>query len=75
MAQDIECLACSYKCGVCENQATECKTCSSDKRVDAPKCDCTPGYYDDKNTGGNGDCKKCKFDCECVTFEYCSKCF
>lgn len=38
------CLDCNIKCAECTGSATNCTTCKTGNRTDAPTCACLPGY-------------------------------
>ncbi|KAM3133418.1 hypothetical protein pb186bvf_014422 [Paramecium bursaria] len=66
-----QCNQCSSICATCQNQATNCLTCSGSNRNASNQCNCDTGYIE-----LSGVCRQCASPCStCQTTQvYCTAC-
>ncbi|CAD8166957.1 unnamed protein product [Paramecium pentaurelia] len=55
----IECLKCNFQCKTCEINKNNCLICQNSIRINPPTCNCTDGYYEDKQL----NCQICASKC------------
>ncbi|KAM3128632.1 hypothetical protein pb186bvf_019261 [Paramecium bursaria] len=64
------CAQCAFQCTTCDTKADNCLACLGD-RINAPKCTCLDGFYDD---GLNVKCQPCDYTCATCTKLGCLTC-